>query len=47
VERHEIIELMGQLKLAGMRATYDEVITAGLRAQHSSRPVLRGKCACT
>src|SRR5437763_5239467 len=26
---------MGQLKLAGMRAAYDEVITAGLRAQHS------------
>ena len=35
VERHEIIELLGQLKLAGMRAAYDEVVAAGLRAQHS------------
>jgi hypothetical protein len=34
VERHEIIELLGQLQLAGMRAAYDEVVAAGLRAQH-------------
>jgi DNA replication protein DnaC len=40
VERHEIIELMGQLKLAGMRAAYDEVITAGLRAQHSVQRII-------
>jgi DNA replication protein DnaC len=35
VERHEIMELLGQLKLAGMRAAYDEVVAAGVRAQHS------------
>ena len=40
MERHEIIELMGQLKLAGMRAAYDEVITAGLRAQHSVQRII-------
>ena len=40
MERHEIIELMGQLKLAGMRATYDEVITAGLRAQDSVQRII-------
>ncbi len=40
LERHEIIELMGQLKLAGMRAAYDEVITAGLRAQHSVQRII-------
>src|SRR5215472_18850687 len=34
VERHEITELLGQLKLAGMRAAYDEVVAAGVRAQH-------------
>jgi len=34
VERHEIMALLGQLKLAGMRAAYDEVVAAGLRAQH-------------
>src|SRR5438270_3057046 len=26
--------LLGQLKLAGMRAAYDEVVAAGVRAQH-------------
>src|SRR5438045_8734380 len=31
---------MGQLKLAGMRADYDEVITAGLRAQHSVQRII-------
>src|SRR6201997_866213 len=35
VERHEITELLVQLKLAGMRAAYDEVVASGLRAQHS------------
>ena len=40
MERHKIIELMGQLKLAGMRAAYDEVITAGLRAQHSVQRII-------
>ena len=34
MERHEIIALMGQLKLAGMRAASDEVVAAGVRAQH-------------
>ena len=28
------MELLGQLKLAGMRAAYDELVAAGLRAQH-------------
>src|SRR5262245_65833265 len=27
--------LLGQLKLAGMRAAYDEIVAAGVRAQHS------------
>jgi len=34
VERHEIVELLGQLKLAGIRAAYDEVVAAGVRTQH-------------
>ncbi|HVC57167.1 MAG TPA: hypothetical protein VND95_14510 [Stellaceae bacterium] len=49
---HEIIELMGRLKLAGMRATGacpraarsadpgDEAITAGRRAQHSVQRII-------
>src|SRR5580658_10154966 len=40
VERHEIIELMGQLKMAGMRAAYDEVVAAGVRAQHSVQRII-------
>ena len=44
MERHEIIELMGQLKLAGMRAAYDEVITAGVRAQHSVQRIIGDCC---
>ena len=35
MERHEIMELLAQLKLAGMRAAYDEIVAAGVRAQHS------------
>ena len=35
MERHEIMALLTQPKLAGMRAAYDEVVAAGVRAQHS------------
>jgi DNA replication protein DnaC len=34
MERQEILEMMGRLKLAGMRAAFDEVIAAGLKRQH-------------
>jgi DNA replication protein DnaC len=33
VERIEILELMGKLKLAGMRAAYDEILEEGVRRQ--------------
>ena len=32
--RHQIIEMMHELKLAGMRAAFDEVLAAGLKRQH-------------
>jgi DNA replication protein DnaC len=35
MERHQIIEMMHELKLAGMRAAFDEVLAAGLKRQHS------------
>ena len=38
MERHEITELLGQLKLAGMRASYDEVVAAGVRASPRAKP---------
>jgi hypothetical protein len=27
MERHEILEMMGEIKLSGMRAAYDEIVT--------------------
>jgi len=36
MERHEIFEMMRALKLAGMRAAYDETMRAGL--QHKRAP---------
>jgi len=34
MERHEILEMMGELKLAGMRAAFDEVLADGLIPPH-------------
>lgn len=31
MERHEILEMMGGLKLSGMRAAYDEIVTQGIK----------------
>ena len=31
MERHDVLELMSQLKLAGMRAAYDEIIATGVK----------------
>ena len=37
MERHEIFEMMRALKLAGMRAAYDEIMRAGI--QHKRAPM--------
>jgi DNA replication protein DnaC len=34
MERHEILDMMRELKLAGMRAAFDEVLATGLKRQH-------------
>jgi hypothetical protein len=34
MERTEVLDLMGELKLYGMRQSYDEVMSAGLKRQH-------------
>lgn len=34
MERTEIFDLMGELKLYGMRSAYDEVMAAGVKRQH-------------
>ncbi len=35
MERHEILELMGELSLVGMRHAYDEVMADGLKRKHA------------
>jgi DNA replication protein DnaC len=36
MERHEILEMMAELKLAGMRAAFDELLADGIKRQHSA-----------
>jgi DNA replication protein DnaC len=40
VERHEIFEMMRALRLAGMRAAYDETMRAGIQHQRSPAEIL-------
>ncbi len=40
MERHEILEMMGALKLAGMRGAYDEILSAGLKRRHSHERII-------
>ena len=40
MERHEIREMMGELKLAGMRAAFDEVLTNGVKRQHAAQQIV-------
>ena len=34
-ERSEILEMMSSLELGGMRAAYDDIVTVGIKRQHS------------
>jgi len=40
MERIEVLELMTQLKLYGMRAAYDEVMTTGIKRRHEPPRIL-------
>ena len=40
MERTEILELMAKLKLYGMRAAYDEVMTTGIKRRHEPPRIL-------
>ena len=35
MERHEIVDMLATLQLSGMRAAYDEIVSAGVKRQHS------------
>ncbi len=34
MERHEVLAMMTTLKLAGMRAAYDDILADGLKRRH-------------
>ena len=40
MQRHELMELLSQLNLAGMRAHFDEVVTAGRKRQRAFEVIL-------
>ena len=40
MERQDILEMMGKLELAGMRAAFDEVLTTGLKRKHSIQAII-------
>ncbi len=45
MERHAILDLMAKLKLRGMRAAYDEVMTLAAKRQHAPERVVGGLLA--
>ena len=40
MERSEIFDMLGTLQLAGMRAAYDDIVTAGVKRQHGVEKVI-------
>lgn len=40
MERHEILKLMGELSLAGMRHAYDDVMADGIKRQHPASVIV-------
>ena len=40
IERSEILEMMATLQLAGMRAAYDEIVSTGVKRQHSVERII-------
>ena len=40
MERHDILDMMKTLSLAGMRAAYDEVVSNGIKRQHSVQQII-------
>lgn len=40
MERHEILEFMGSLNLAGMRAAFDEVAANGVKRKHAMPQII-------
>ena len=41
MERHEVLAMMTALKLAGMRAAYDDILADGLKRRHPVQQMSR------
>ena len=44
MQRHEVIELLGVLKLHGMVSSFDETVTRGIKQQQSMVEILGRLC---
>ena len=40
MERHEVLEMMAELKLHGMRAAYDEIVTDGIKRKWTTQRII-------
>ena len=40
MERHEVLDMMRTLRLAGMRAAYDEIVTQAIKREHPIQRVI-------
>jgi DNA replication protein DnaC len=40
MERHEVLDMMATLKLAGMRAAFDELLADGLKRRHPAQRII-------
>ena len=40
MERHEVLDMMRTLRLAGMRAAYDEVVAQAIKREHPIQRVI-------
>ncbi|MEZ5767196.1 MAG: hypothetical protein R3D80_05630 [Paracoccaceae bacterium] len=40
MERSDVLDAMGKLKLYGMRASYDEIITTARKRQHEPQQII-------
>ena len=40
MERSQVLDAMGQLKLYGMRAAYDEIIQTAVKRQHEPHQII-------
>jgi len=40
MERSQVLDAMGQLKLYGMRTAYDEIIATAIKRQHEPQQII-------